>query len=199
MILLARKGRRRSIKGRKILGSLSTQLFRGLKVVAAPVAFFEQISEKDRATLGNTYSQASSFDQLKMLLNITTGRVAGVQIFKTIDGKTFNNPPQTLSSKNLVNKWTMGGLAAILYGVLGSAINKTSQNSGFGSVLPATSKIKSLGKSVFAGGFLGGAFDDPLNPKQSSSGSFPVLNTTPQLLISRGSSSGSDPTGSGFQ
>ncbi len=95
---MARRGRRRrSFKGRKILGSLSTQLFRGLKVVAAPVAFFEQISEKDRATLGNTYSQASSFDQLKMLLNITTGRVAGVQVFKTIDGKQFNNPPPTVS------------------------------------------------------------------------------------------------------
>ena len=66
--------------------------------------------------------------------------------------------------------------------------------------MPATAKIKSLGKSVFAGGFLGGAFDDPLNPKQSSSGSFPILNATPQLQVSRGfSGSGSDPTGSGFQ
>ncbi len=198
---MARRGRRRrSFKGRKILGSLSTQLFRGLKVVAAPVAFFEQISEKDRAQLGTSYSSAGTLDQLKMILNITTGRVAGIQIFKTIDGKAFNNPPQTLSSKNLVNKWTMGGAFAILYGVLGKAINKTSTNSGFGSVLPATSKIMSLGKSIFAGGFLGGAFDDPLNPRQQSSGSFPVLNSTPQLQISRGiRGSGSDSTESGFQ
>ncbi len=199
---MARRGRRRrSFKGRKILGSLSTQLFRGLKVVAAPVALFEQISEKDRATLGNTYSTAPVFSQIKMILNITTGRIAGVTLFKTIDGKTFNGPPQTLSSANLLNKWTMGGLAGILYGVLGKAINKTSTNAGFGSVLPATSKIMSLSKSIFAGGFLGAAFDDPVNPKQqSSSGSFPVLNSTPQLSISRGfSGSGSDPVGSGFQ
>ena len=195
---MARRGRRRSFRPRKIFGSLSTQLFRGLKVVAAPVAFFEQISEKDRSDLGSSYSEASTFDQIKMILNITGGRVAGIRFFKTIDGKTFNNPPQTLSSANLVNKWTMGGGAAILYGVLGKAINKTSSNAGFGSVLPATSKIMSLGKSIFAGGFLGGAFDDPLNSSQGSSGSFPVLNRTPQLQISRGFS-GSDPTGSGFQ
>ncbi len=195
---MARRGRRRSIRGRKILGSLSTQLFRGLKVVAAPVAFFEQISEKDRADLGSSYSEASTFSQLKMIANITSGRIAGITVFKKIDGKTFNSPPQTLSSENLFNKWTMGGLAGILYGVLGKAINKTSSNAGFGSVLPATSKIMSLSKSILAGGLLGGAFDEKLGGTQASSGSFPVLNRTPQLQVSQGFS-GSDPTGSGFQ
>lgn len=70
-------------------GRIGTMLFHGLKVVAAPISFFEQISEKDRATLGSTYSDASTLNQLKMILNITTGRVAGIQVFKKIDGKNF--------------------------------------------------------------------------------------------------------------
>lgn len=120
------------------------------------------------------------------------------KFLKRLMEKTFNNPPQTLSSANLVNKWTTGGMFAILYGVLGGALNKTSRNSGFGSVLPFTAKIKSLGLSVFGGGLLGGAFDDPLDTPQQSSGSFPSLNSTPQLQISRGGFSGSDSVESGF-
>ena len=197
---MAKRGRRRSkIKSRAF--NIANRLFPIVKAGAAPLAFIEQISAKDRQTLGSTFSNAGTFSQLKMLTNIIFGRTAGLTPFQMIDGKKFNGAPQTFNPSGAFNKWTTGGIIGILYGVVGKAINRTSSNAGFGSVLPATSKIMSIAKSVFAGGILGGVFDDPVNTGHTtvSSGSFPTLNNG-LTIQSRGlRSSGSDPVGSGFQ
>jgi len=195
---MARRGRRKNLKKKAF--SIANRLFPIVKAGAAPLAFIEQISAKDRQTLGSTFSSAGTFSQLKMLANIIMGRTAGITPFGTIDGKKFNGAPQTFNPSGAFNKWTTGGLIGILYGVVGKAINRTSSNAGFGSVLPATSKIMSIAKSVFAGGILGGVFDDPLTSHNvSSSGSFPILNSG-LTIQSRGSSIASnDPVGSGFQ
>ncbi len=193
-----RNGRRKNLK-RKTL-NIANRIFPVVKAISAPIAFLEQISAKDRQTLGSTFSNAGTFSQVKMLVNIVTGRTAGITLFKTIDGKTFNGAPQTFNPSGAFNKWTTGGLIGILYGVLGTAINRTSANAGLGSILPATSKIKSIGKSIFAGGILGGVFDDPLTGHTSiSSGQFPMLNSG-LTIQSRGVRTVSnDPVGSGFQ
>ena len=197
---MAKRGRRRSkIKSKAF--SIANRLFPIVKAGAAPLAFIEQISAKDRQTLGSTFSNAGTFSQLKMLANIIAGRTAGLTPFANIDGKKFNGAPQTFNPSGAFNKWTTGGVIGILYGVVGKAINKTSSNAGFGSVLPATSKIMSISKSVFAGGILGGVFDDPINSGSgvSSSGSFPMLNSG-LTIQSRGlRTTSSDPVGSGFQ
>ncbi len=64
-----------------------------------------------------------------------------------------------------------------------------SKGMGLGSVVPEVSKVRSIGKSVFVGGALGGFFDDPVNKQSTQSiQSFPSLQSSHNII--RVSSSG---------
>lgn len=176
-------GKRRA-KAKLGLKSLGNRVFPFVKAVSAPIAFIEQISAKDRQTLGSSFSSASTTTQLKIMSNIVLGRLAGITPFhKLSDGTMLPTAPQTINPAGVINKWTNAGLIGIAYKVLGGAVNKQTASMGLGSVVPETAKIGSIGKSVLIGGALGGFFDDaPIDyskPAQATSTqSFPSLTNT---------------------
>ncbi len=191
---MARNGRRK--KAGLKLRSIGNKIFPFVKAVSAPLAFFEQITAKDRQTLGFTFSNASTTTQLKILANITLGRLAGVKPFnKLSDGTILPSAPQTLNPSGVINKWTNAGLIGIGYGIIGGAVNKATRDMGLGAIIPEVSKVKSIGKSVFVGGALGGFFDDPVNKPstQVAQSTFPSLNNTShqQVILNNGSSADS--------
>ena len=171
--------------------NIGKKMFPIAKGLAPVVAFVDQISAKDRQTLGSQFSTAPTIEKLKMLSNIITGRLTGISL--------FNNgvaPPQTINPSGILNKWTNAGGIMLLYKVLGSQINKVSGM----SIAPATSKIGSIGKGLIVGGGIGGFFDDaPTNPNGTSKFYVTNYNPNPIQITTNGSSySGSDSTESSF-
>jgi len=164
------------------LKSIGNKLFPFVKAVSAPIAFIEQISAKDRQTLGSSFSTASTTTQVKILANITLGRLAGITPFhKLSDGTILPTAPQTINPAGVLNKWTNAGLIGIAYKVIGGSVNKMSKDMGLGSVVPETAKVGSIAKSILIGGALGGFFDDPVvksSTVTTSTQSFPSLTST---------------------
>ncbi len=114
------------------------------------------------------------------------------------DGTILPTAPQTIRFDNLLNKWSNAGLLGIGYGIVGGAVNKIGRDMGLGSVVPEVGKVKSIGKSIFVGGVLGGLFDDPVAKTNSTTSHAFNLNTNPQRLILANGSSGQDSTVSSF-
>tara|TARA_R110002110_G_scaffold372780_1_gene582793 strand:+ start:440 stop:1006 length:567 start_codon:yes stop_codon:yes gene_type:complete len=175
------------------IGSLKNRLYPFVKTVSAPIAFLEQITAKDRQDLGQSFSTAGYSTQLKIMSNIVMGRLAGITPFhKLSDGTMLPTAPQTINPAGVVNKWTNAGLIGLGYKVIGSQINKTTGM----SLIPETSKIGSIGKSVLIGGALGGFFDDaPAKAQTFTRQSFP---TTTNRALTTTYNSGQDSTGSSF-
>ena len=174
------------------IGSLKNRLYPFVKTVSAPIAFLEQITAKDRQDLGQSFSTAGYSTQLKIMSNIVMGRFAGITPFhKLSDGTMLPTAPQTINPAGVVNKWTNAGLIGLGYKVIGSQINKTTGM----SLIPETSKIGSIGKSVLIGGALGGFFDDaPAKAQTFTRQSFPTTNRA----LTTTYNSGQDSTGSSF-
>ena len=191
MYLVANRRRRAKQKA----FSIANKLFPVLKTATPFVAFFEQLTRKDRESLGANFSSATTGNQLKMMANIIGGRMIGVQPFK---GVKIAGVVQTIQFNSLINPWTTMGAGAIGYKIFGSALNKITTNMGLGSVIPHTAKIGSLGKGAFGGGLLGSIFDPPESKSTSTPSNLSV--GTPQLQVTsiRNSFSGSDSTESGF-
>ena len=190
--------KRKKSKTRRKLGNIGNRLFPIVKSVSAPIAFIEQISAKDRQDLGNSFSQAGYGTQIKIMSNIVLGRLAGITPFhKLSDGTMLPTAPQTINPSGVLNKWTNAGLIGIAYKVLGGAINNQSKSMGAGNIIPETSKIGSIGKSVLIGGALGGFFDDPVqkNNQTFTRQSFPTTN---RAMVNTSYNSGQDSTGSSF-
>lgn len=128
-------------------------IFPFVREATTPISFLEQISAKDRLVMGSAFDTAPIGQKLKIMSNIVTGRITGINLF----GNEYQ-APQTFKLENAINKWSKGGVGGILYSVLGKRINKAvGQN-----VIPATSQIGQLGKRAMLGGALGGVFDDPV-------------------------------------
>ena len=177
-------GRRKKIKEKAF--SIANTLFPALKVVTPIVAFISQLTQKDRQTLGASFSDASKGTQAKILINIIGGRMFGVTIFKKLsDGTVLPTAPQTINFDNIINDWTKLGAYGIIYKMVGGVINKVTTKYGLGSNIPHTAKIGSLAKGVLGGGLLGSIFDAPANGSSPNTGttSFPSLQNTPQLQV----------------
>lgn len=153
------KGRRRkNLKKRAF--NLGNKLFPIAKAVAAPIAFVEQISAKDRQTMGSAFDNAPTTQKLKILSNIITGRITGINFFQD----EFQ-AQQTLNPAGVLNKWTQNGAIMLVYGVIGKQVNKMAGQ----EVVPVTAKIKSIGKQLIIGGGVGGFFDEPVGTSSSPS------------------------------
>ncbi len=163
-----RNGRRKQIT--KFVAHIGNKIFPFVKAVSAPIAFFEQITAKDRQIFASQLQTASTTEQLKMLSNFVTGRLAGFGLFHGALSGTI--PAQTINPSGVLNKWTNAGLIGIAYKVIGNAVNNMSKGMGAGTIIPETAKIGSIGKSVLIGGALGGFFDDPV-----------TTNSIPQQII----------------
>ncbi len=176
---MARRSRRRRIKEKAF--NIGSKIFPIVKQIAAPIAFIEQITAKDRAVNAAVFSTLGTTDKLKWLSNMVTGRLTGIGFFSN-----FPTPPQTINPAGVINKWTQAGAIMIGYKVIGKAIN---QATGI-DVVPAHSKIGSIGKQFLVGGGLGGFFDDPAPPRTiTAPAATSHIQSAPMLLAGGGSDS----------
>jgi hypothetical protein len=152
-----------------------------VKFGASPIAFIDQISAKDRQILGSAYDNAGMVQKMKILTNVIMGRTTGINPFSS-----EYKAPQTINPSGIINKWTNGGAIGLLYGILGGGINNIAKKNGMGKIVPATTEVKQIGKSLIIGGALGGFFDDKVdNPhttsnvgtRQYSMSNMPTRNT----------------------
>ena len=174
------KGRRRKQIKEKAF-NIGNKIFPIVKQIAAPIAFIEQITAKDRDVNAAAFAGLGTTDKLKWLANMVTGRLTGIGFFSG-----FPTPPQTINPAGVINKWTQAGAIMIGYRILGKAIN---QATGIDAA-PAHAKIGSIGKSFLVGGGLGGFFDDPA-PKTTIT--IPQIQQqiqqAPRMLVGGGSDS----------
>ena len=133
--------------------NIGKKLFPIARELATPVSFLDQITAKDRQTLGSAYTDAPTMQKLKILSNIVLGRTTGFNPFSS-----EVQLPQTINPTGVINKWTNAGAIMLVYGVLGNALNKVAGT----NIAPHTGKVKSVAKRLITGGAIGGFFDDPL-------------------------------------
>mgnify|MGYP003137608405 CR=1 FL=1 len=177
-----RRNSKQKMKGMLKGGSIKRKLFPIVKTVTAPIAFLEQLTSQDRASLGNSFSSAGYGTQLKIMSNLVMGRLAGITPFHG----GLPTAKQTINPSGVLNKWTNAGLIGLGYKIIGSQINKTTGM----SLIPETSSIGSIAKSAFVGGALGGFFSEP-TPKTVTQQSFP---TTSSMVVNGNYNSGQDST-----
>jgi prolipoprotein diacylglyceryltransferase len=178
VINLATRTRRRSrrSRSRKAIGGIGNTAYKIARFASAPISFLEQISAKDRQILGNSFSNAPTTQKLKILANVLTGRVSGINFFSN-----EYQAPQTINPSGIINKWTGGGLALIGGAILGRQINKSLGT----NIIPATGKIQTIGKQFLIGGALGGFFDDPVNGNTTQQIGTRNLSPQPVLQVAR--------------
>ncbi len=181
---------KRKQKAKNKVFSIGNKIFPVAKALAAPVAFLEQISAKHRQTMGSAFSNAPTTQKLKILTNIVTGSITGVNFFSN-----EVQAQQTINPAGVLNKWTNAGGLMIVYGVIGKHVNKMAGT----PVIPATAKVKSIGKQVMIGGAVGGFFDDPpIDNSSSSQTGTRHIQLESSISTSGMGSSGSDSTESGM-
>jgi len=94
-------------------------------------------------------------------VNSLVGRISGYNPFPQT-----GTVPQTISIDGMFNRWSGGGLAAYVYGLL--PIRQ----------LPHKAKAKTLGKALLSGGVLGGLFSTG-NPHNTN-----LISSSPALTVS---------------
>ena len=123
---------------------------------AAPLAFWQQLSEKDYAVLNATteYRSLDYLGKLKVAANILTGSLTGRVAFSNQYnpvGELSANPGQPrINPAGIINKWTGIGIAGKIYGVIGKSMK-----------LPESATIDRIGSKLIFGGGIGGFFDPP--------------------------------------
>lgn len=165
---LARFRRKKNGNSKKGIGNMVWKVAREL---ATPVSFVDQITRKDRETMGAAFNQAPLTQKLKIMSNIITGRMTGINLFPN-----EVQAPQTINFAGIFNRWTgLGAAMMLVYGPLAKSIKINGT-----SILPHGSKVEQLGRRLFTGGIFGGVFDAP------GDGSKPVTGTRHIQLIGSG-------------
>ena len=136
---------------------------------AAPLAFWQQLSEKDYQVLNadGNYAALDYLGKLKVAANILTGSLTGRVAFADQYNPSPSGQPR-INPAGVINKWTGIGVAAKLYGKIGKSMK-----------LPEAATIDRVGNKVIFGGAIGGFFDPPGNP----GGYVSTANVTPNVLV----------------
>jgi len=147
---MAKKRRRRKNKNNKHK-SIKSMVRQVVNKGAAPLAFWQQLSEKDYQVLNATteYRSLDYLGKLKVASNILTGSLTGRTLFSDQYTPTPNGQPR-INPAGIINKWTGIGVAAKIYGALGRSMK-----------LPEAAAIDRVGSKVIFGGAVGGFFDPP--------------------------------------
>ena len=151
---MARKrGRKRKARknGSKSIKSMIRQV---VNKGSAPLAFWQQLSEKDYQVLNadGNYAALDYLGKLKVAANILTGSLTGRVAFADQYNPSPSGQPR-INPAGVINKWTGIGVAAKLYGKIGKSMK-----------LPEAAMIDRVGSKVIFGGAVGGFFDPPGNP-----------------------------------
>lgn len=165
---MARKTRRRrkSKNGkRKSIKSLIRQV---VNKGSAPLAFWQQLSEKDYQVLNATteYRSLDYLGKLKVASNILTGSLTGRVLFSDQYNPSPSGQPR-INPAGIINKWTGIGVMGKLYGVLGKSMK-----------LPESATIDRVGSKLIFGGAVGGFFDPP-----SPAGRVSTYAVTPNVRV----------------
>jgi hypothetical protein len=166
---MARKQRRRSSKRRNGSKSIKSMIRQVVSKGSAPLAFWQQLSEKDYQVLNadGNYASLDYLGKLKVASNILTGSLTGRVLFADQYNPSPSGQPR-INPAGIINKWTGIGIAGKLYGKLGKSMK-----------LPEASMIDRVGSKLIFGGAIGGFFDPPGNP----GGYVSTANVTPNVMV----------------
>ena len=146
------KKRRKSRKNKtKSSDSIKSWIRKGVNTVAGPVAFWNQLSEKDYAVLNATpeYRALDYMGKAKVAVNIITGSMTGRVLFSDQYNPSPNGNPR-INPAGVVNKWTPVWLAGKIYGNLGKRLK-----------LPEYATVNKASNGIAFGSIIGGFFDPP--------------------------------------
>ena len=145
-----RKYRRRKNKT-KSRGSIKSWVRKIVNVSAGPVAFWNQLSEKDYQILNATpeYQALDYMGKAKVALNIITGSMTGRVLFSDQYNPSKNGNPR-INPSGVINKWTPVWIAGKIYGQVGKSMK-----------LPEYRAINKVANKIAFGSVIGGFFDPP--------------------------------------
>jgi len=152
---MVKRNRRKKNKKNKH-SSIKSMIRKVVNQGAAPLAFWQQLSEKDYAVLNATpeYRGLDYLGKLKVAANILTGSLTGRVAFSNQYnpvGELSASPGQPrINPAGIINKWVGIGIAAKIYGKIGRSMK-----------LPEAASIDRVGSKVIFGGMVGGFFDPP--------------------------------------
>ena len=154
-----RKSPNRAIKKRASRSITSN--WKKISTGIGALAFLSNITGSDMAASSGQpiAARAQNFG------NSLLGRITGFTPFKNAPGA---NTPQTVSLDGVFNKYSGGGLASYIYGMLPI------------KALPHKGKAKTLGKTLLTAGIISGIFMPTHNPHSHnliSTTSAPVMST----------------------
>ena len=146
------KKRRRSRKNKnKSSDSIKSWIRKGINTVADPVAFWNQLSEKDYQVLNATpeYRALDYMGKAKVAVNIITGSMTGRVLFSDQYNPSPNGNPR-INPAGVINKWTPVWLIGKIYGKVGKSMK-----------LPEYASINKISNKILFGSVIGGFFDPP--------------------------------------
>ena len=151
---MARKRSRRRKAKKSGSKSIKSMLRQVVNKGAAPLAFWQQLSEKDYQVLNadGNYRALDYLGKLKVAANILTGSLTGRVLFSDQYNPQPGGQPR-INPAGIINKWVGIGVAGKLYGKIGKSMK-----------LPEAAMIDRVGSKVIFGGAVGGFFDPPGNP-----------------------------------
>ena len=145
------KKQKAAAAAKKRKGSIRSMIKKVVDSGAAPIAFWQQLSEKDYTVLNATpeYRGLDYLGKLKVAANILTGSLTGRVAFSDQYNPSPSGQPR-INPAGIINKWTGIGIAAKIYGKIGRSMK-----------LPEAASIDRIGSKVIFGGAVGGFFDPP--------------------------------------
>jgi len=160
------KKQKAAAAAKKRKGSIKSMIRKVVDSGAAPIAFWQQLSEKDYTVLNATpeYRGLDYLGKLKVAANILTGSLTGRVAFSDQYNPSPSGQPR-INPAGIINKWVGIGLAAKIYGKVGKAMK-----------LPEQASISRIGSKLIFGGAVGGFFDPP-----SPAGRISTYNVTPNV------------------
>jgi len=165
---MARKTRRRRKNKTSKNKSIKSMVRQAANKLAAPVAFWSQLSQKDYEVLNASpqYHALDYIGKLKVAANILTGSLTGKVAFSDQYNPSPNGSPR-INPAGIVNKWVGIGLAGKIYSLVGKQMG-----------LPEQAAIGRIGTKIIYGGAVGGFFDPP-----SAQGRVSTYAVTPNVMV----------------
>jgi len=165
---MARKTRRRRKNKNSKRKSIKSMARKAANTLAAPVAFWSQLSQKDYQVLNASpqYQALDYLGKLKVAANILTGSLTGKVAFSDQYNPSPDGNPR-INPAGVINKWTGIGLAGKIYSLVGKQMG-----------LPEQAAIGRIGTKLIYGGAVGGFFDPP-----TAGGRVSTYAVTPNVMV----------------
>ena len=160
--------KQRAAAAKKRRGSIKSMARKAADKLAAPVAFWSQLSQKDYEVLNASpqYHALDYLGKLKVAANILTGSLTGKVAFSDQYNPSPDGNPR-INPAGVINKWTGIGIAGKIYSMVGKQM-----------VLPEQAAIGRIGTKIIYGGAVGGFFDPP-----SAQGRVSTYAVTPNVMV----------------